>query len=385
MLREELKPLFERSWPPWVGGVLMGVLVGFMFLYGKPWGVADGMWNWGDNLLRPFFKTSEDVSNVLFHSTSIINLSFLFGALVSALLAGEFKLSVPSGKEAARGVFGGILMGIGSFLGMGCTVGAFLTGFGALSGGGLVIMAGFLVGAYLGLRLYMATLSAQESGGRALTPSPRAQWGVGLLLFAAGVLTIALIQKKIVFSGLELGISTLIFFGLALGFINQRTRFCFVRAFREPFMTGEGEMTKAAALALMVAAVAGSLVKHAPELNMVRDQMAMVNPNFWLGSLAGGLIFGIGMVQAGGCSVGSMWRAGEGSIKSWIALLFFALSGSLTAYLFRKYELMSSLGTRLFLPEKLGWVWALVVLLGVAALWYLFAAWNERTEKFTIH
>ncbi len=384
MLREELRPLFEKSWPPWVGGVLMGVFVGFMFLYGKPWGVADGVWNWGDYLLRPFFRTSEDVPSVLFHSTSIINLSFIFGALVSALLAGEFKLSVPSGKEAARGVFGGVLMGIGSFLGMGCTVGAFLTGFGALSGGGIIIMVGFFVGAYLGLRLYMATLSARESGGRAYTPAPRDQWGAGLLLFAAGVLAIALIQKKIVFSGLELGVGTLIFFGLALGFINQRSRFCFVRAFREPFMTGEGEMTKAAALALMVAAVAGSLVKHAPELNMVRDQMAMVNSNFWLGSLAGGFIFGVGMVQAGGCSVGSMWRAGEGSVKSWIALLCFALSGSLTAYLFRKYELISYLGSRLFLPEKLGWVWALVVLLGVAALWYLFAAWNERTEKFTI-
>ncbi|MBI5378561.1 MAG: hypothetical protein HZA23_00200, partial [Nitrospirae bacterium] len=65
MLREELRPIFEKSWPPWVGGVLMGVIVGFMFLYGKPWGVADGVWNWGDNLLRPVFQTSEDVPSVL--------------------------------------------------------------------------------------------------------------------------------------------------------------------------------------------------------------------------------------------------------------------------------------------------------------------------------
>jgi hypothetical protein len=32
--------------------------------------------------------------------------------------------------------------------------------------------------------------------------------------------------------------------------IFQRSRFCLVRAFREPFMTGDAEHTRAAALAL---------------------------------------------------------------------------------------------------------------------------------------
>ena len=38
-------------------------------------------------------------------------------------------------------------------------------------------------------------------------------------------------------------------FGVAFGFVFQRSRFCLVRAFREPFMTGDGEHTRAAALA----------------------------------------------------------------------------------------------------------------------------------------
>src|SRR5690606_14480790 len=40
----------------------------------------------------------------------------------------------------------------------------------------------------------------------------------------------------------------------------------------------------------------------------------------WLGTVAGGYIFGIGIVYAGGCATGTWYRAGEGLIGSWIAL-----------------------------------------------------------------
>jgi hypothetical protein len=36
--------------------------------------------------------------------------------------------------------------------------------------------------------------------------------------------------------------------GFAIGFIMHRSRLCFARAFREPFMTAEGDMTKAVIL-----------------------------------------------------------------------------------------------------------------------------------------
>ena len=43
----------------------------------------------------------------------------------------------------------------------------------------------------------------------------------------------------------------------------------------------------------------------------------------------GGVIFGIGMLLAGGCGSGSVWRAGEGQFKLILAVITFSMSNSL--------------------------------------------------------
>src|SRR5699024_6190113 len=45
----------------------------------------------------------------------------------------------------------------------------------------------------------------------------------------------------------------------------------------------------------------------------------------WLAAIVGGLIFGAAMVLAGGCATGTYYRAGEGLVGSWLALIFYAL------------------------------------------------------------
>jgi len=175
-------------------------------------------------------------------------------------------------------------------------------------------------------------------------------------------------------------------------------------------------MTRAAALALIIAAVFGAVVKFSPIMGIVETQdvqdilsmeltappavkSMMVAPSFPIGSLLGGFIFGVGMTLAGGCSVGSMWRAGEGSLKNITAILFYAVSGSAFAFLYRKvepaimrtfssfYEYLgatSATGKKLFLPDALGLGWAVALLLSFAFLWLLFATWNEKSMKFVL-
>ncbi len=386
MIKEEILNILGKRWPPFVGGLAMGFLVALMFVWGKPWGVADGVIVWGDNFWSIFIDLGGEPNSLFFYSTALINWSFILGAFISALVGGDFKISVPSGREALRGVVGGTLMGVGAYMGFGCTVGAFLVGFGALSASAINMMIGLLIGAYIGLRVYMKSLSESESPGKVITVPRNFQFYLGIIFILLIILVLFLWEKIIYVGMFEISASSLLFFGVVLGLINQRTRFCFVRAFREPFMTGDATMTKAAVLAITIAAVGGYIVKKSPALSIVAEdiQPMMVQPSFWFGSLVGGFIFGIGMVLAGGCSVGSMWRAGEGSIKSAIALFFFAVAGSLTAILFRKYDLTHILGKRVFLPETLGWEWAITLLLALALLWYLFAVWNERTGRFTV-
>jgi len=423
-VKEIYSRLFGRQWSPWIGGVVMGFVVTLMFVWGTPWAVTNGIIVWGDNLLKPVLYPDVEVQSPLWQFTALINWAFLLGALISALLGGDFRISIPSFRELLMGAFGGTLMGVGAFLAFGCTVGAFLVGFSALSASALTVMTGLGVGVYLGLRLYVWLLTkGWGTPGRAVKVPLNVQIPLGLLLLASAVAVIVLLDRKVSTYSPALGLGSvqvtagsLVFFGVLLGIVNQRTRFCFVRAFREPFMTGEGEMTRAAALALLIAAAFGAVVKFSPLMGIIETQdvqdmlsmeltapptvkSMMVAPSFPVGSLLGGFIFGVGMTLAGGCSVGGMWRAAEGSLKNATAILFYAIGGSVFAFIYRKVEpailrTFSSLydylgatnatGKKLFLPDAVGLGWALFLLMAFALLWLLFATWNERTMRFTL-
>ena len=180
--------------------------------------------------------------------------------------------------------------------------------------------------------------------------------------------------------------------GFAIGFIMQRTRLCFARAFREAFMTAEGEMTKAVMLGLALGIPLAALLFK----GKVIDPYVAIPPRFWLGSLSGGAVFGIGMVFAGGCASGSLWRMAEGHVKLWVAVFFFAWSGSIWSALFHQSGMTLSemtleeieetrLGYQAFLPVMLdGWGWALIASAAVLLLWYVLVRYNESTEKFTV-
>lgn len=42
-----------------------------------------------------------------------------------------------------------------------------------------------------------------------------------------------------------------------------------------------------------------------------------------IGTIIGSFVFGIGIVLAGGCATGTWYRAGEGLIGSWVALIMY--------------------------------------------------------------
>jgi len=146
-----------------------------------------------------------------------------------------------------------------------------------------------------------------------------------------------------------------------------------VRAFREPFMTGDAEHTRAAALALAVSTLGFAVLKFAD----LKDKGDWVFPGAGVGALAGGTLFGVGMTLAGGCGAGSIWRAGEGQVKLWLALVGFALGASLARLALAQSGALQKLGWAVFLPSALGWGGALGLTLGVLVVWALLATWNE--------
>ncbi|HET7343320.1 MAG TPA: YeeE/YedE thiosulfate transporter family protein [Methylomirabilota bacterium] len=83
------------------------------------------------------------------------------------------------------------------------------------------------------------------------------------------------------------------------------------------------------------------------------------------------------MTLAGGCGAGAIWRAGEGQVKLWLALLTFALGASLTRLALAGSGALGKLGWAVFLPSTLGWGASLALTLGVLIAWAALATWNE--------
>lgn len=108
-------------------------------------------------------------------------------------------------------------------------------------------------------------------------------------------------------------------FGLAAGFAFQRSRLCFVSSVRDLFIFRATGMTRAILLLLLVTSAAGALaVLWRTQAGLVLMPLAGPSP---LQTGLGGALFGLGMVLAGSCASGAMWRFGEGQLSQfWILL-----------------------------------------------------------------
>ena len=77
----------------------------------------------------------------------------IIGALVAALLGRQFQVRMAPARELLKGLFGGVLMGIGAALAFGCNIGGFFSAISALSMAGVAMMFGLGIGAFVGLKL----------------------------------------------------------------------------------------------------------------------------------------------------------------------------------------------------------------------------------------
>ena len=386
-LSEQYGQLFSRPWPVVPSALVIAALNVFLFAFDKPWTASDGMRNWGDSLLQLLGPSPQpDLLPPWLYSGSVLNIGVLLGGLAAALLSREFGLRPAPPREMLKGALGGLLMGWGAVLAFGCNIGGFFSALSALSLSGVGMMAGLLIGSFAASRLVIwervqriykgeiAFLSPCEAPPRAAPGSFRfrAQPIAGALLF--------LLLLGVGFYYAQLGhgrLGNFLIFGLAFGMVFQRSRFCLANAFREPFLSGQSEHARGAALALTLSMIGFTILKASD----LKDATEWVFPSFWFGSLVGGTIFGAGMVLADGCGAGSIWRAGEGHVKLWAALICFAVGASLMRLFLVRTNLIRQLGAAVFLPNEIGWagaVWAVALLMAIC---YLLSGWNERIRQ----
>jgi uncharacterized protein len=115
-----------------------------------------------------------------------------------------------------------------------------------------------------------------------------------------------------------------LWFGFIYGMCLQGGRFCFCSAFRDLFAVGVPRMAVGIVIATVLFGLTASLVT-------ATGRSAFHPAPYGIHSVIAGLIFGLGMVFAGGCASSSLYKTGEGNMTSALVLLSISISQAVLA------------------------------------------------------
>jgi len=106
--------------------------------------------------------------------------------------------------------------------------------------------------------------------------------------------------------------------GLTAGFVMHRADFCVTASFRDMFLFRDFFLMRQMVLLVVVSMALFELGRLGGVITA--QPFPLLGPPS-LGNAIGGFVFGIGMVLAGGCVCGSLFKLGAGSIASLLAVI----------------------------------------------------------------
>lgn len=153
-------------WPLLWGAVGLGIAALLILLIsGRPWALISAYALWSSKLMA---LAGADVSfwehwaanpnvldkSILADAASVTDIGAIFGALIAAALSGGFALrnGLPL-RQLALPLIGGIIMGLGARLSVGCNIGAFFSGIMSGSLHGWIWGVSALLGSWVAIRL----------------------------------------------------------------------------------------------------------------------------------------------------------------------------------------------------------------------------------------
>lgn len=171
-------------------------------------------------------------------------------------------------------------------------------------------------------------------------------------------------------------------FGVAAGFILQRSRFCFAASLRDPMLTGGTSLTRAVVIAIAIATAGFASLQFSviADGTIIPGNIEPVGIN----TVVGAMLFGIGMVIAGGCASGTLMRVGEGFLLQMLSLIFFIIGSLWGAKDFGWWASNFMPKEGIFLPEVLGWPLAIIIQFSLLLAIFIFADWfeNKKLNEF---
>ena len=119
--------------------------------------------------------------------------------------------------------------------------------------------------------------------------------------------------------------------GLLFGAVVQRTNFCTMGAVADVAVSGDWRRMRAWLLAIAVAML-GTQALAAGEFVDLEESIYLGGRLRWAGAVLGGLLFGIGMVFAGGCGSRNLVRFGAGDLRAFMVVLILAVSTAMALH-----------------------------------------------------
>lgn len=184
-----------------------------------------------------------------------------------------------------------------------------------------------------------------------------------------------------------------LFIGSLIGYALARGSFGFASFVRRPYTTGNGTVVKAFVKMMLLTLVVylgiqwfahgnGALPDYAANGDDVipgTQHVYDINIPF----IVGAIVFGMGMIIAGGCASGTLVKAGTGKGQAMISTLFF-LVGTLPGGWFRETLLSTDIGSasiRSYFPETMGYLGAFLLSVALLGVVYLIIVLYEQRRK----
>jgi len=172
--------------------------------------------------------------------------------------------------------------------------------------------------------------------------------------------------------------------GLAAGAIMYRSDFCVAGMFRDLFLFRKTVMLRPLLLLIVVSMVLFEVLRRTGILPLYPFPL-LGSPS--LANIAGGLVFGIGMVLAGGCVVGTLYKMGSGSMLSATAFIGLIAGSGMYAEIHPWWKGLSNklsfFPGHITLPQAAGCDPMLILLPVVALSLFLFHRWHGE-KKWTL-
>ncbi len=328
-----------RFWSPLPALVALGIASAYYFaITGTFWAVTGEFTRWGGHILSWFgyqpqewsyFKLIGLQGTPLERIDGVMIVGMFVGALCAALWAGNVGLRWPTSKRRlVQGLLGGIVAGFGARLAMGCNLAAFFTGIPMFSLHAWAFMLATVGGAWVGVKICLLPFLRipLKVGSQASTLLPDAE-SLARRTRVQGVLGVAVLVAGLAFAAWRFNVSLVLgmacLFGLLFGGLIERAQICFTSAARDLWTTGRSSIAYGILLGMAVASIG----------TFAAIGLGATPKIFWMGpnAILGGLLFGIGIVVAGGCETGWMYRAMEGQMQFWVVGLGNVIGGTLVA------------------------------------------------------